>query len=279
LLNNIRKKLFDLKETINNLNDFKLKNNYEYKLLRKLTVGEKFDNDSHLGAFINISDNENNSLIICKNVTSHETIKFNDDFKLNSKTQYIFNKLNGNNSTSYETPIYLEKADNSLEDVVINKIYNKDDNRFFISKALYPQTLYNDLIYKNNINYFLYKENYNNIVIINHDHKEPLLNKIINFSKEKGIPITNNILDYNNFMLYLNYKLTIEDIKALESLSLVSPLTNYKQFPLIELNKAHKIYNILDDQYITQNKNVFLKINQDVDNICKLGENVIKKFS
>jgi len=129
------------------------------------------------------------------------------------------------------------------------------------------------------MNYFLYKENFNNIKQINIENKNILLNNIINFSKEKGILVDENILEYNNFMLYLNEKLTFDDIKILESLDLINNLTKYKQHPLIDMNDDKKVYKILNDQYIAQNKNVLIKINQDGENICKLGENILKKFS
>jgi len=278
LLTSLRKKIFDLKSSISNLNDFKVKSDYEYKLLRKSITGEKFDNDYHLSTCINISNNENESMLIVKNVTTNENIKFNNNFIIDSKTQNKF-LYKDNIKMSNETPIYIEKTNKTLEDMFINKLYTADDNRFFIAKALYPQTLINDLIYKNDINYFLYKQNYNIINTVNYNPKEILLNKTIKFSEEKGNSISNNILKYNNFMLYLNDKSNLEDIQALERLDLINKLTKYKQYPLIELDKDNKIYNILTDQYIAQNKNAFIKINQDGDNICKLGENIIKKFS
>jgi len=80
-------------------------------------------------------------------------------------------------------------------------------------------------------------------------------------------------------MLYLNEKLTFEDIKILESLDLINNLTKYKQHPLIDINNDKKIYKILNDQYIAQNKIIFLEISQNSDNICKLSENLLKKFS
>jgi len=153
------------------------------------------------------------------------------------------------------------------------------DIRFFIKNGFYADTAFSKLFNKGSPEkIFLEKDITKKLKLHPVDKSKPLITNIIERSKERGILINKDVLEYAKFNDDFNSKLTAKELATIEKINIINKLSFFDVSTRIETDHIKKTYFLKELSKITPKSPLEKEIVDNYESAIKDAENILSKL-